>query len=377
MNPLPLFHATSGALPLLGALVVGFGFGFVLERAGFGRAPKLAAQFYGYDMTVFKVMFTAIVTAMLGVVILGELRWLDARALAVAATSETFLWPMLIGGFVLGAGFIISGYCPGTSIVAMASGHVDGLVTVAGVIVGSVAYSEAFPLFARFHESGAKGHFFLYDWLRVAPAVVAVVIALVALVLFVGVVRLERVLAPRFAAVRCDDPGEAPARRRGAFAAVGVAAAMAVAFLFVPAEPRARAAAARSITAEQLADRVFAAPWTLRILDLRTEAECAKARVPGSECVPVPRLAGLNLADGASNRDLVLVASKELPNVPPDAAGYGGRIFVLRGGFVAWSAHAARTGLDRSVGAAPAGAPIGVVGGGASPRKKHGGGGCQ
>ena len=34
---------------------------FLLERAGFGRADKLAAQFYLRDLTVFKVMFSAIV----------------------------------------------------------------------------------------------------------------------------------------------------------------------------------------------------------------------------------------------------------------------------------------------------------------------------
>ena len=53
------------------AAIFGVGFGFVLERAGFGRGNKLAAQFYLTDMTVFKVMFSAIVTAMLGLLLIG------------------------------------------------------------------------------------------------------------------------------------------------------------------------------------------------------------------------------------------------------------------------------------------------------------------
>ena len=50
------------------ALVIGMAFGFVLERAGFGSSRKLAGIFYLRDMTVLKVMFTAVITAMLGLI---------------------------------------------------------------------------------------------------------------------------------------------------------------------------------------------------------------------------------------------------------------------------------------------------------------------
>ena len=64
--PLRVALRRARELGLVVAVLIGFGFGFVLERAGFGRANKLAGQFYGTDMTVLKVMFSAIVTAMLG-----------------------------------------------------------------------------------------------------------------------------------------------------------------------------------------------------------------------------------------------------------------------------------------------------------------------
>ncbi len=44
--------------------LIGIGFGYTLEMSGFGNSRKLAAQFYFTDLTVLKVMFTAIVTAM-------------------------------------------------------------------------------------------------------------------------------------------------------------------------------------------------------------------------------------------------------------------------------------------------------------------------
>lgn len=131
------------ALGLGVAVAVGIAFGLVQERTGFGRAQKLVGQFYGGDMTVFKAMFSAIVTAMLGTVVLSGVGLLDLRA--VELNYPTFLWPTIAGGLLLGVGFIVSGYCSGTSWVAAASGKLDGLVTVLGVALGGLAYAELEP----------------------------------------------------------------------------------------------------------------------------------------------------------------------------------------------------------------------------------------
>lgn len=180
------------ALGLAFAVLAGIAFGFVLERSGFGRAQKLVGQFYGTDLTVFKVMFSAIITAMLGIVILSGVGVLDLTA--VNFNYPTYLWPMIVGGLLLGAGFVVSGYCPGTSIVATASGKIDGLVTVLGVIVGTLFYSELQPRLGAFHESGKLGAFHLYDWLHVPHAVVAAAIAAIAIAGFVGAERIERIV---------------------------------------------------------------------------------------------------------------------------------------------------------------------------------------
>jgi uncharacterized protein len=95
----------SYTLPI--ALLIGIGFGFFLERAGFGSARKLVAQFYLTDLSVFKVMFTAIVTAMVGMTVLSRVGFLDMTLIPLIGT---YLVPMVIGGLVLGAGFVIGGY---------------------------------------------------------------------------------------------------------------------------------------------------------------------------------------------------------------------------------------------------------------------------
>jgi hypothetical protein len=142
MLPLSSSVEFSMAADLAIALALGFGFGFALERAGFGSARKLTAVFYFYDMAVVKVMFTAIVTAMLGLFALSALGVFDLGQVYVEPTA---LPAQALGGLIFGAGFIIGGYCPGTSIAAVATGRKDGLAFALGMISGVLAYAEFTP----------------------------------------------------------------------------------------------------------------------------------------------------------------------------------------------------------------------------------------
>lgn len=192
--PFEVLSQTARQPGLVVAVLIGLAFGFVLERAGFGRADKLAAQFYFRDMTVFKVMFTAIVTAMLGLVAASHVGLAELRPISESIASWTWIWPMLAGGLVLGIGFILSGYCPGTSIVSAASGNVDGMMTVAGVVAGTLAYTQLLRIDAvqRFHESGAKEAWFLYDLLPLQPWAIAVAVAVLAVLAFIGAELVEK-----------------------------------------------------------------------------------------------------------------------------------------------------------------------------------------
>ena len=215
MSPLFPFESLGDVHRTLGlalAVLFGIGFGFVLERAGFGRAQKLVGQFYGSDMTVLKVMFTAIVTAMIGAVALSAVGLLDLEA--VQLKYPTYLWPMIVGGLVLGAGFVVSGYCPGTSVVAAASGKLDGLATVGGVMLGGLAYAELEPAMGAFPTSGRLGVFTLPQWLRLPAPLVALAVAVVAVAAFRGATWIERRLAANRLAT-------AQAARGGSGAAAG------------------------------------------------------------------------------------------------------------------------------------------------------------
>ena len=154
MMPLAETGALGPGGVLLTAPLIGFAFGWCLERGGLGSARKLTGQFYLSDLAVFKVMFTAIVTAMLGAFWLDRFGLLD---LELVYLPETFIVPQALGGALFGAGFLIGGLCPGTSCVAAASGRIDGLAVIGGMLLGVVAFNAAFDMLLPLYESTPLG----------------------------------------------------------------------------------------------------------------------------------------------------------------------------------------------------------------------------
>lgn len=171
------------------ALPIGIAFGWFLERGGLGNARKLAAQFYLTDMTVFKVMFSAIVTAALGVFFAARFGVLD---LAQVAIPPTFLLPQLAGGLIFGAGFVIGGLCPGTSCVAAATGRVDGLAVIGGMFAGIFVFGELPSAVQRFYESTPRGPLTLDTLLGLDRGAVVFLLTAVALGAFAGADVLQR-----------------------------------------------------------------------------------------------------------------------------------------------------------------------------------------
>lgn len=179
---------------LIVAFFIGIGFGFFLERAGFGSARKLTAQFYLTDLSVFKVMFTAIITAMLGIFYLG---WMGFVDLSLVYLTPTFLVPQIVGGLLLGAGFVVGGYCPGTACAALSTGKMDALINLLGIILGIVVFGELFPWVEGFYYATPMGQVTLPQLLNLSYGLVVFLVALMAIGGFAGATWVERRMAAR------------------------------------------------------------------------------------------------------------------------------------------------------------------------------------
>jgi uncharacterized protein len=171
------------------ACLIGVAFGWLLESAGLGSARKLVAQFYLRDLTVLKVLFSALVTAMLGSFWLDRIGWLDLGAVYL---PETFLVPQALGGALFGGGLVLAGLCPGTACVAAATGRRDGLVVMGGLVGGIVVFDLAFDALDQVYGSTALGAVTLFEVLQMPAGMVVALVTAMAIGVFAGVARLER-----------------------------------------------------------------------------------------------------------------------------------------------------------------------------------------
>jgi hypothetical protein len=206
---------------------IGLGFGAVLELAGFGDSRKLAAQFYFKDMTVLKTMFTGIVTACLLVFLSASLGYLDFSKIYV---NQTYLWPGIVGGLIMGVGFVVGGYCPGTSVVSAASLKLDGLLFFVGTLLGAGLFGESVDAIGPFWNSSYTERLLLSDvfgW-SLGGAVVAVTV--LALVFFYAAEKTEEFMKDSSHA-----PHWRPTNRRY-LAAGGVALALSL-FIWAHGQP--------------------------------------------------------------------------------------------------------------------------------------------
>jgi len=269
-------------------LLIGVGFGAVLEMSGFGDTRKLAAQFYMRDMTVLKVMFTAIVVAAVLIFLASAFGLLDYSRVWV---NPTYLVPGIVGGLIMGVGFIIGGFCPGTSLVAASTLKVDGMFFVLGVTFGIFLFGETVGWFEGFFNSTFYGRFTLADWLGLPYGVVVVALVLMALVMFWGAEIAEAYFGERKA---WRDISLVP-RSRGKVVAGGALLALAL-VVAIKGQPTIedRYSWIAEEAEQQLRDRaVFVDPAevvdlkkdfavSVEILDLRSEAEFNLFHIAGA-----------------------------------------------------------------------------------------------
>ena len=181
MGPLTSIISVPEWLDLTIALLIGIGFGFSLEQAGFSSSRKLVGMFYGYDTTVLKVFFTAAIVALIGSQLLSFFGLLNLNQVFV---NEFYVTAAIIGGIIMGAGFIMGGYCPGTGLSAMSIGKIDAMLFIAGGLTGAFLFAETYPLIQTMAEGDYKGPVKINEIMGISPGLFSLILIVVAVAMF-------------------------------------------------------------------------------------------------------------------------------------------------------------------------------------------------
>jgi 3-mercaptopyruvate sulfurtransferase SseA len=289
------FYSLDGlgsANAFVAALLIGVFFGLVLERAGFGSSRKLAAVFYLKDMTVIKVMFTAVLVAALGLAYATLLGWVPLNDVYLL---PTVYGAQIVGGLIFGVGFVVGGWCPGTAAAGMASGKLDALIFLVGAGLGSILFNETFPLIKSLYTSGQRGVVFVYDSLHISQGAFLAVFTLAGVVFF----------------ALCESIEKARGRPSGIRPSVVMALGLILVVLaggtalFAPGSAPGPAPMAGSneqqlleqvdqaadhIEPEELADRLMRGEQDVLVVDVRPPSEFVGFRIRGAVNIPLSEL---------------------------------------------------------------------------------------
>lgn len=272
----------SNDLNFIVALVIGVLFGAILEQAGFSTSKKLVGLFYGNDFTVLRVFFTAGLVAMFGIIMLDHWGYLDLNLIYI---NPTFLGAAIVGGVIMGLGFVIGGFCPGTSVCAAAIGKIDAMYFIFGSVLGILIFAEGYPLWEELYNAYGYGGIRVFNSLGISQSLFAFILTSIALLAFWATSIIENKM----------NGIKKPAFRFTPYyvglAAVGIFIAVS-AFMFPPKkegllqlvdnEEFVNSYDVVMMTSDELAYRIIEEDKKLQIFDFRTYEEYKKLNLPNS-----------------------------------------------------------------------------------------------
>jgi uncharacterized protein len=133
-------HLFAPFTEVIGGLIVGILFGFILNKAAVTRFSTIVGQLMLKDFTVMKVIMTAIATGSFGLYLLKGFSFPVELSI-----SKTTLFAALLGGSIFGVGMAVLGLCPGTCVGALSSKAKDAWFGILGMVIGAALYAEIFP----------------------------------------------------------------------------------------------------------------------------------------------------------------------------------------------------------------------------------------
>ncbi|MFP4288439.1 MAG: YeeE/YedE thiosulfate transporter family protein [Bacteroidales bacterium] len=286
-------------LNLFFALILGIGFGYTLEQAGFSSARKLAGLFYGYDFVVLRVFFTAGITAMTGLLFLNYMGWVD---MSLVYINPFYVRSAVLGGAIMGLGFILGGYCPGTSIVAATVGKIDAMLFIAGAFVGIFIFGHYYPNWESFYNGYFVGTPFVYESLGISRSWFAFLMVMMAVTAFFVTQKIED---------NVNDVSIEKIDKRPSYVTPAMLLIISIfIFLFLPEQRRSNAKEispeqllkslhdhSRFVDAEEVAYKIIENKDDFFLIDVRDSADFHHFALPGAVNIQMDEILGRTYRD--------------------------------------------------------------------------------
>ncbi len=133
---------------ILIGLIVGFVFGYTLQRTGITKYPRVMGLLLLKDFKNLKFMLTAVTFSMIGFYTLDSLN-------VITLNPKPLDWGKLVGGLIFGLGMGLLGYCPGTMLSRIGEGKKDSWMGLAGMVLGILFFAVNVDFFKNQLKSGS------------------------------------------------------------------------------------------------------------------------------------------------------------------------------------------------------------------------------
>ncbi|MFD2033614.1 DUF6691 family protein [Belliella marina] len=130
------------ALGLTKYLIVGIMFGIVFVKAEIVSWFRIQEMFRLQSFFMYGVIGSAIVVGMLSIFLIKKFNIKSINGEAIKIGKKEFRKGQIIGGFIFGLGWALTGACPGPLFAQIGSGFTVVLVTLLSAIAGTWVYGR-------------------------------------------------------------------------------------------------------------------------------------------------------------------------------------------------------------------------------------------
>lgn len=122
------------------AISLGLLFGFALNRVGATNPQNIINMLRLNDLKLMKIILLAIGLSSIALFSCLMFGLIDPSHISIKSSYIG----VIVGGGLLGIGFTIAGYCPGTGLAALASGRKDAFFFILGGLLGAFIFTLSF-----------------------------------------------------------------------------------------------------------------------------------------------------------------------------------------------------------------------------------------